>query len=920
MDVTEAMPAARPPLLLTTKAVPPRLPAGLLDRPRLTGLSAEAGKRRLTVIKAPAGFGKTSLALSWLDLLRAGGEQVAWLALDAGDDEPARFFHHLAHALLRACGSVGASTLDLTTEASLVPASSLAATLINELAEVEDELYVFVDDYHLIADAAIHEAMALFVAHVPSWVHVVICTRTDPPLPLGKLRAGNELLEIDAAALRFDLDETRRFVQTACPEKLPQGDVEVLFARTEGWAAALRISASVLAREHRPHGWKAGAPTGASRPMADYLEDILQRLPADMLAFMLQTSVLERLCAPLCEALTGLRTSQAMLQAIVARQLLLEPLDVEERWFRYHPLMMEYLRRRLQDTERQRVAGLHRRAWQWYAGEQQWTDAVRHAIAAGATGDAIRMMEHCAKALLKAGDLLTLVGWQRQFPADLMRAQLTVRLATAWGMALAMRFDEAAAMADAIEHDAQSKDKGEGETIGWECLALRSALAALQDEPQRALALARQYLAQPSTDAWTANAVSNVARYGHWKAGDLEALYATPWLADPVETDQRSVFSAVYRLCLLGHAELQQLHVAVAEQRFQEAMQLAERYASPRSIAAALCAPLVAQLFYEQGRLEEAEALLLEHMPVIDVAAFLDSVLVAYRIRVRIAMARANVVQAHTLLDEAQALGQARRWNRLIAAALSERTRIFLAEDRLVEAAACVTQLGRLACAGDDGTRTVSPEIENYRDLGAACVALKRHLTREAVAALEASLARLARGHGHYLALRLRTLLALAWLHAGERDRALQTFREVAKVAAPAGVYQSLLDQGPEIGPLLRLAREATPGYRENNRENNREAQAVNAWLDRLLAGWQAQHEPKSPSRREAEREMLSARERNIVELIAQGQSNKEIARSLGITPETVKTHVKSVFTKLGVDKRAQAVSRAQALGLLKQG
>lgn len=909
-NATKAPAPYSPPVVLATKVFPPRLPAGLIDRPRLVSLAAQTETKRLTVVKAPAGFGKTSLALTWLNALGTSHARVAWLALDADDDEPARFFNHLAHALRQACGEVGASVISLTAEASFVAANSLASTLINELIDVDDEIYLFIDDYHLISETQIHEAMSLFIANMPSQVHVVLCTRTDPPFPVARLRARNDLLEIDASTLRFDFDETRRFVEHECPGKLGTTDMKSLFSSTEGWAAALRISASVLARNDRPQGWRASAPTGASRPLADYLEDILQSLPAGMLEFMLRTAILDRLSAPLCEAITGLKSSQAMLDAIVARQLLLEPLDLEGHSFRYHPLMAEYLQRRLEGQYHEEITELHRRAWQWYAAQRQWTDAVRHAIAAGATGDAIRLMEHCAMALLKAGDLLTLVGWQRQFPADLMRAQITVTLATAWGTVLALRFDDAITMLESIERDAVGKG-ADADYIRWECVAIRSALAALQDDPQRALTLAQDYLSRPSRDAWTTNAVSNVARFCHWKAGNLEALHAIPWIPDSIAEDQRSVFSTVYRLCLLGHLEMQQLHFTLAERRFNEGMDLAVQHSGPQSIAAALCAPMIAQLRYEQGRLDEAEALLVELMPVIELAVFLDSVLIAYRILVRIAVARANLAHAYALLDSAQALGQARGWNRMVAAALSERTRLNLAEGRLAEAGACVAQMRQLATVNDGASAAVSPEIENYRDLGAACLAIRRQQTQEAVAILSGALERLEHLHGTYFAARLRTLLALAWLNAGERDRALEIFHQVATVAAPAGICLSIVDQGPEIGPLLKLARDSV-------RTTTAKAQDIVAWLDRLLDSWRARHEPNSQPQRENERDRLSSRERGIVELIAQGQSNKEIARTLGITPETVKSHVKSIFTKLEVDKRAQAVSRAQALGLVK--
>ncbi|WP_322042121.1 LuxR C-terminal-related transcriptional regulator [Paraburkholderia sp. J67] len=906
--MTEALSATKPPFLLATKVVPRRLPAGLIERPRLATASAQMQTRRLTLITAPAGFGKTSLALTWLYALRSNGASVAWLSLDAADDEPARYFHYLARAVQRVYSHLGTSTIGLTSEASFVPAHSLASTLVNELAEIEDEFYLFIDDYHLLNDAAIHEAMSLLIANAPSNVHVVICTRTAPPLPLARLRASNELGEIGASALRFNFEETRRFVEHECPG-LAFKDMKSLHSTTEGWAAALRISASALTRENRPQGWQPGASTGAARPVFDYLDDLLERLPAGMHAFMLRTAILERLSAPLCESVTGVESSQAMLNAIVARQLLLEPMDLEGRWFRYHPLMAEYLKRHLESQHRDEVTDLHQRAWHWYASQSQWTDAVRHAIAAGAADQAIGLMERCAKALLKSGDLLTLVGWQRQFPADLMRAQTTVRLAAAWGMALAMRFSEATTMVDAIERDGQTRP-GDAHAIHWDCLAIRSALAALQDDPQRALTLARQYLSRPSTDAWTTNAVSNVARFAYWKTGALDALYATPWIPDAIEEDQRSVFSSVYRLCLLGHAELQQLHVGIAERRFTEAMQLAERHAGAHSISAALCAPMIAQIRYEQGRLDEAEALLAELMPVIDSAVLLDSVLIAYRILVRIAVSRRDYAAAHAQIDQAQRLGQARGWTRLLAAALVERTRLYLAEDRLAEAAACVADLGPLASPDELSSHAVSPEIENYRDMAMACLALKRHQVSEAIEPLHAALLRCEQRQGIYLGLRLRTLLAIARLGAGEDERAIEAFLDVATIASPAGLYQSMLDHGREIGPLLRLARERV--------RNRSVARDVSVWLERLLDGYRLMYEPQNPPVQETEREPLSTRERNIVTLVAQGQSNKEIARTLGITPETVKSHLKNIFAKLGVEKRAQAVSRAQALGLVK--
>ncbi|SAK97045.1 ATP-dependent transcription regulator LuxR [Caballeronia temeraria] len=538
---------------------------------------------------------------------------------------------------------------------------------------------------------------------------------------------------------------------------------------------------------------------------------------------------------------------------------------------------------------------------------------MRHALAAGATGEALALMSRCAMTLVMKGDLLTLLGWQREFPADLMRSQLRVRLAIAWGMALALRFDDALASVDALEHDAaDAAGDTEAEHLRRECLAIRSVLAALLDDPQRALAIAQACLARPSSDVWTVNVVSNVVRFAHWKAGDLDALYATPWIPCSIEDDQRNVVTPVYRLCLLGHTEMQQLHFALAEQYFTESIHLAERYSGPQSISAALCAPMIAQLRYEQGRLDEAEALLLDLMPVVDLAAMLDSVLVAYRVLIRIAVARSNAAHAYALLDRAQLLGHKRGWRRLVAGTLIERTRLHLREGRMTEASACVAQLDALAARGADSAPPVSAEIDNFRAAAAASVAMNQDRTGQAVELLNAARQSAESRHNHYLGLRLRTTLALAWMSAGKRDEAVDVMRDVLKLAGPAGLHQSIIDQGAQIGPLLQAVRDDT--------RDTAQTRDVLSFMDRLLEGWRAQYQPGSKARRDTERESLSARERNIVELIAQGLSNKEIARDLGIAPETVKSHVKSIFVKLAVDKRAHAVARAQALGLVHNG
>ena len=909
MPLNDAKPAKELHTLLVTKVQAPRARADLIDRPRLTRLAAKAADMRLTIIKAPAGFGKTSLARAWIEPLRSAGARVAWLALDIDDDEPGRFFYQLASALHTACEGVGESTMSLAAEASLVPVGAFVPMLINGLVDIDEEVCLFIDDYHVIADPAIHAAMSSFVENVSSQMHVVICTRAELALPVGRLRASNDVLEIDAAMLRFDLAETQAFVERACPALLETLSVKRLHAGTEGWAAALRISATTLAREAADTVGRQTLLTGASRPMSAYLEALLAHLPADTVLFMMRAAIVDELNAPLCAAISGCVEAQRMLESIAAQQVLLEPIDHEGRFFRFHRLMAEYLVQRLDVDRPGEAAQLHRLASKWYAANERWTDAVKHALLAGATEEAISLMGHCAKALVAKGDLLTLLGWQRQFPSELMQEQPRVSLAIAWGLALAMRFADAHLTLEAIETGLHDRSQTEMTRIRWECDAIRAVIAALEDKPLRALEIAQRCLAASTHEVWATNVLSNVIRLAHWKAGDLDALHATPWIPYSGEGDRRHMFNAVYRVCLLGHVEMQQMHFALAQRHFTNAMTLAAQGAGPHSISAALCVPMIGHIRYEQNDIDGAEAIVIDHMPVIERAVLLDSVLFAYRMLVRIAFLRHHLPHAYALLDRAQAIGHSRKWSRLVAGALVERTRLYLAEARIVEAAGCVSQLDTLARASADAESEVSYETQTYRALGTAYLALARNQTAPAIAVLREALSDVERRNNDYLALRLNIVLALASFEGGQRDHAIERFSELLSFAQASGIYRSIVDQGPTLVPLLQACRNVV-------RDGAQTPDGL-AYVDRLLGALRSGGDVADDAMRAPVREALSTRERRIVALIAQGQSNKEIARTLGIGPETVKSHVKSIFVKLDVDKRAHAVVRAQALGLV---
>ncbi|MEA2910119.1 MAG: hypothetical protein QOJ15_2200, partial [Bradyrhizobium sp.] len=341
------MPAGGQLPFLATKILPARF-GGLVARPRLFTILSELPAKRLAVIKAPAGFGKTSLAAAWAAKLEQSGNCVGWLTIDSDDDEATRFLFYVSHALHNACPDVGAGAIGLILESNLIDPTAILSSLINDLAEIEDDVYLFLEDYHWLSASRIHQTVAYFLKHAPSHCHVVLATRTEPPLPLATLRAQNQLIEIDSAALRFDMQETQAFLDSTKPGVLELPDIQLLQRKTEGWPAALRIISSM--RSQSGFGLKEYVHnlSGSQRPIAAYLAEMLDGLPVELVDFMLRTAILDRLSGALCEAVTGSSSSRTILTSLAQRQMLLTPLDHDGVWFRYHALLAEYLRQRLE--------------------------------------------------------------------------------------------------------------------------------------------------------------------------------------------------------------------------------------------------------------------------------------------------------------------------------------------------------------------------------------------------------------------------------------------------------------------------------------------------------------------------------------------------------------------------------------------
>lgn len=397
--------------LLDTKLLAPRPRRSLVSRARLTERVGHGAVTKLTLISAPPGFGKTTLLAEWLAASSSDETATAWLSLDPADNQPILFWTYLITALQTAMPGLGASALTLLHAPQPPPIETVLATLINELGRASNDIVLVLDDYHAVDAPEIQDQMAYLLEHLPPRIHLVMATRADPTLPLGRLRAGDELVEIRAADLRFTPDETAGYLNDVMGLELDSNDVAALGARTEGWVAALQLAALSMQDRDDVAGFIAEF-AGDDRYIVDYLvEEVLQRQPERVRDFLVQTSILARLSGPLCDAVTGQRAGKTMLDALERGNLFLVPLDDRRRWYRYHQLFGDVLRARLTDEQPDIVPGLHRRASDWYERDGDVSEAIRHALAGEDFERGARLIELAIPAMRQARQEVAVRGW-----------------------------------------------------------------------------------------------------------------------------------------------------------------------------------------------------------------------------------------------------------------------------------------------------------------------------------------------------------------------------------------------------------------------------------------------------------------------------------------------------------------------------
>ena len=900
----------------STKFQAPTYDDGLVQRDRLIALLREGRSRRLTLIHGPAGFGKTTLAVQWLRVLRDDGVPVAWLSLDGDDNDVAWFVSHLVESVRRVDPSLPGELVDVLEQPSEDAPRYVLTELINHVAEQGRPLAVVLDDWHVINDEDAASALEFLLDAGPPNLHLIITSRTRSPA-IGRLRVDNQVTEVDATQLRFDRSESADFLLGLNSLPLDANDIRQLWSSTDGWVAALQLATLSLRGTDDPSAM-IQAFSGRHHSIGDYLaENVLDALAPDLLDFLLTTSICDRLCGDLAAAISGQRMGQALLEELERRDLFLRPLDEEREWFRYHHLFATYLQRRLERDHPDRVEGLHRIAADWFAERGLTTEAVTHALAAGDPSMALDLVESHAMDLVEDSHMATLLRLVDKLPAALVPGRPKLQLAVAWANCLLQRLEVAQTGLDHVRVAMDGHDHGA--TLTGEADILQACIDVYRDRIDRAADLVAPYLdATSAARPFLIGVAGNIQSFVDIHTFEYALALQRQRSSAPFHEAAGGPFAGVYGLCFGGLAAFALLDLTTADGRYQEAFDLARSTAGPRSHAARLAGSLLGQLRYERDDLDAAEQLLEACHELGAESGVVDFMIPTYVTLARIKALRGDIEGAWALLDEGGDAAGEMQLPRLQAAVQHERVRLHLA-------------LGEPELASD-----VAAHVEadlTHGVAGGIDAAIRHHLLTlrartmaagerydhalELAAEVLRDVEQVHRPHAEVVA---RLELAGVQLAAGDRDLATATAIPALVTASQAGLVRSVVDVGPLALRLLSDLRDLQRRHRwpEGMPEVRADYLATLLSTAHADAGRAAFPVIERPAeRRPLPEAPLNAREVDILRLLERGLANKEIARSLGLTINTVKWYLKNIYVKLGVTRRGECVAEARRRHIL---
>ena len=894
--------------LLRTKLYMPSRRPELVARTRLVARLNESLTRPLTLLSAPPGFGKTTLLREWLAQVQV---RAVWLMLDVDDNDPVRFWSYFIAALQQIDPAIGTVSLALLQSPRTIALEPMLRALINEIDSRSEErlaeltadrideprtgFVLVLDDYHVIETPDIHQQLSFLLEHIPPHMHLVISSRSDPPLPLARLRARDQLIELHERDLRFRRAEAVKFLNEVMSLPLTSEQIAALETRTEGWIAGLQLAALSL-RGHDDVSGFVRAFTGSHRFVFDYLTDeVFARQTESIQSFLLQTSILERLDAALCNAVTGRADSQAILEELERNNLFLTALDDERRWYRYHHLFADVLRHRLTERSPDALIKLHVCASEWFEQQGLITEAVNHALLAQDWDGVARLIGDASESLRQRGEFVTLTHWVQALPHAVRHAHPAVCLTYARSLLRIGRITDAEASVSEAEHwlenHAQANDPRIGPLRG-KALALRAQFASRRGEFQKSIELsqsAAQFIA-PDDLAWrnlvTFTLGDSIRYTSNWP--QAKGVYREAAALSESAGDYPNALYALGSLGELLEAE-GQLHQAV--QQFNEVLRLAQAWGIPNAAATGYSWVGLARVRCEWNELDAALQDVETGLARGQQAGITDVLLRGYHALGRIRKAQGNMDEALAAFDEAESIAE-----KMGVAETKDWIRAQRAQVWLVH--------GDIELAVDWASKFVSQmQDAMYPSVPTALaqVWLSQGQPDKALLLLDHALQSAQTVGRVGNALNIHALRAVVYYAQGDLEQAFAILEQALTLAEPEGYIRVFVDQGATMARLLRrmLTRSSIPDY-------------VRRLLNEL-------GEPVKMEARTASKliDRLSPRELEVLHLIVDGATNQEIANELVLTVNTVKRHISNIFGKLEVTNRAQAIARAHQLNLL---
>ena len=903
------------PVLESKIHIPARRP-GAVARPRLNERLTGAARSTLTVLSAPAGFGKTTLLTEWLATVPADGASVAWVSLDQRDNDPTAYWTYVVAALETAAEGVGAGALSLLQSPQPSTEAALAA-LLNDLHTIPDDILLILDDYHLIEAADIHDGMAFLLEHLPPRLHLVLATRADPALALARLRGRGELLEVRAADLRFTAEESAAYLNDSMGLALTEGDVAALDGRTEGWIAALQLAALSMQGREDASAFIAGF-AGDDRYIVDYLaEEVLGRQPAELRDFLLKTSILDRLTGSLCDAVTGREGGRATLVALERANLFLVPLDDRREWYRYHHLFADVLQAHLLEEHATDVPALHGRASAWHEQTGNFSQAIEHALKAADFPRAADLMEIAIPALSRDRRERDLKRWVELLPDEVVRIRPVLGVFFVGALAQVSEFDTVARRLSDIESSLGVSTGGGAwpaeppsdvvvvDLEGFKRLPgavqlYRAALALAEGDPDGTVGHARQAMSlSPPDDHLTRAAAAALSALASWTTGDLAAAH--DGYAECIAGLLRVGFISDVLGCTVTVADIRRTQGRLGEavSAYERALELAT--VEPGAPALRGTADMhvgLAELLLDRNELAAAAERLARSHQLGDHNGLPKN---PYRSRVsmaRLREAEGDLDAALALLDEADRVYDG-DYSPNVRPVPAVRARLRVRRGELNHALAWARE--RQLSAGDELSY-----LREYEHVTLARLLLARHTTGRGATCLEDATSLLNRllaaaEEGGRTATVIETLVlqALAEQARGDIAAALASLERAVSLAEPEGFVRVFADEGPPMAALLKaLARKKATSH-----------------LRRLLAATATTAHAAPVT--QALVEPLSERELDVLRLLGTDLDGPDIARELSVSLNTMRTHTKNIYAKLGVTSRRGAVRQAQQLNLL---